>query len=85
MRQVYLGSDHQVPVGSFPKQGVLDADHNGAVLGFRLTHDAEMRALLGSAAHYPPRHSRTVGRDTLLPDESSDIVGFRLTADWDTP
>ena len=84
MRQVYVGSDHHVKVGSFPMRGELDSDDTGNVLGFRVVFDNSMRRVAGSSSHYPPRVARRSGTDNLHPEEVNQVVGIRLVADWDS-
>ena len=84
MRQVYVGSDHHVKVGSFPTRGALDSDDTSSVLGFRVVFDNSMRRVAGSSSHYPPRVARRSGTDNLHPEEVNQVVGIRLVADWDS-
>ena len=83
MRQIYMGSDHQVEVGSFPTQGALDSDHTGSVLGFRLTWDNVGRVLRGGC--WPgvgPQLARVADRSYDVPSSRFDDLGIRLCADW---
>jgi hypothetical protein len=86
MRQIYMGSDHRVPVGSFPSQGVLDSDCTGNVLGFRLTHDIEgLRTVRGGSTQYGVHIARTSDTIPLEPTAPNRAVGIRLCIDWDAP
>ena len=86
MRQVYMGSDHHVQVGSFPKQGVLDSDHTGSVLGFRLMHDIEgLRTVRGGSTQYGGHIARTSDTSSLQPTDPNRAVGICLCIDWDAP
>lgn len=85
MRQVYMGSDHQVKVGSFPSRGLLDSDSTGTVLGFRLTCDIEgLQTVRGGSTRYGGHIARTSDRAPLQPHDPNRSVGIRLIADWDT-
>lgn len=83
MRQVYMGSDHHVKVGSFPNQGVLDSDHTGSVLGFRLTCDIEgWRTVKGGSPRYGGHIARMSDTVPLQPVNPNGAVGIRLCLDW---
>ena len=81
MRQIYMGSDHQVEVGSFPTQGALDSDHTGSVLGFRLTWDNVGRVLRGGGWGDDPQYARVASRSYDDPGYRFNCLGFRLVAD----
>ena len=83
MRQVYMGSDHHVQVGSFPKQGVLDSDHTGSVLGFMLMHDIEgWRRGMGGSHRYTSKIGGVLDDAPLDPNLINTAVGIRLCVDW---
>jgi hypothetical protein len=83
MRQVYVGSDHQVKVGSFPTRGALDSDHTGNVLGFRLVFDEAYRVCRGGSRDYGANYARAAYRNGDYPGYHRGDLGFRLVADWD--
>ena len=86
MRQKYVGSDHQVVVGSFPKEGALDADHTGSVLGFRMVHDIEdWRTVRGGSPKYSASAAGNKDNLPFGPSAVNTAVGFRLVAVWCSP
>ena len=83
MRQIYMGSGHQVEVGSFTTQGALDSGHTGNVLGFRLVHDASSRVSRGGSWGLSAGSARAAYRYWLNPGYRGGNLGFRLV--WDRP
>lgn len=83
MRQIYMGSGHQVEVGSFTTQGALDSDHTGNVLGFRLVHDDAGRVSRAGSWGNGPRYARVADRVSSGPANRNDFLGFRLV--WERP
>jgi len=82
MRQVYVGSDHHVKVGSFPMRGALDSDDTGNVLGFRLVYDCAYRVFRGGGWVDDPRYARVAYRGFDDPGDRNNSLGLRLVADW---
>ena len=83
MRQVYMGSDHHVKVGSFPMRGELDPDDTGSVLGFRLMHYIEgWRTVKGGSQRYGGHIASTSDTIPLHPEVPNSAVSIRLCVDW---
>ena len=89
--RTFMGSAHGMTKPNAGDGGMIDQEHTGSVLGFRLTHDlveegqvtrtANMQRVVGCGNNQTTVEPRVLRSPAALAGEKTRQLGFRLTFD----